>query len=45
VSIAMNNINQASAENAASMTQAEKAARDLNDLGQKLKQLVEQYKI
>jgi len=45
VGVAMNNINQAGAENAASMKQAEKAAKDLNDLGQKLKALVDQYSI
>jgi methyl-accepting chemotaxis protein len=43
--LAMNNINQAGTENAASMMQAEKAAKGLNELGQKLKHLVEQYKI
>jgi methyl-accepting chemotaxis protein len=43
--LAMNNINQAGTENAASMVQAEKAAKGLNELGQKLKLLVEQYKI
>ena len=45
ISLAMNNINQAGTENAASMMQAEKAAKGLNELGQKLKHLVEQYKI
>jgi len=45
VGVAMNNINQAGAENAASMKQAEKAAKDLNELGQKLKALVDQYSI
>ncbi|MFH0735984.1 MAG: methyl-accepting chemotaxis protein [bacterium] len=44
INLAMNNINQAGTENAASMMQAEKAAKDLNELGQKLKQLAEQYK-
>ena len=43
--IAMENINQAGKENAASMIQAEKAAKDLNLLGQKLKLLVDQYKM
>jgi methyl-accepting chemotaxis protein len=43
--LAMNNINQAGTENAASMVQAEKAAKGLNELGRKLKLLVEQYKI
>lgn len=45
IGLAMNNINQAGAENAASMIQAEKAAKGLNELGQKLKAMVEQYKI
>jgi len=45
IGLAMNNINQAGTENAASMVQAEKAAKGLNELGQKLKLLVEQYKI
>lgn len=45
IGLAMNNINQAGTENAASMMQAEKAAKGLNELGQKLKILVEQYKV
>lgn len=45
IGLAMQNINQASTENAASMSQAEKAAKELNELGQKLKLLVEQHKI
>ena len=45
VGLAMNNINQAGAENAASMMQAEKSAKDLHLLGQKLKLLVDQYKL
>jgi len=45
IGIAMNNINQAGMENAASMVQAEKAANGLNELGHKLKLLVEQYKV
>jgi methyl-accepting chemotaxis protein len=45
IGLAMNNINQAGTENAASMVQAEKAAKGLNELGQKLKLLVEQYKV
>ncbi len=45
IGLAMQNINQAGTENAASMVQAEKAAKGLNELGQKLKVLVEQYKI
>lgn len=45
VGLAMTNINQAGTENAASMIQAEKAAKELHELGQRLKMLVEQYKI
>jgi PAS domain S-box-containing protein len=45
IGLAMNNVNQAGAENAASMVQAEKAAKGLHELGQKLKLLVEQYRI
>ena len=45
IGLAMTNINQAGAENAASMLQAEKAAKDLNELGLKLKHLVDQYKL
>lgn len=45
IGLAMNNINQAGTENAASMLQAERSAKDLNDLGQKLKLLVAQYKL
>ena len=45
IGTAMENINQAGAETAASMRQAEVAAQNLHELGQKLKQLVEQYKI
>jgi methyl-accepting chemotaxis protein len=45
IGLAMNNVNQASAQNAASMLQAERAAKDMHELGQKLKQMVEQYKV
>jgi methyl-accepting chemotaxis protein len=45
VGLAMTNINQAGSENEASMMQVEKTAKDLHELGQKLKHLVEQYKI
>ena len=45
IGLAMQNINQAGTENAASMVQAEKAAKGLNELGQKLKLLVGQYKL
>jgi len=40
---AMENIKQASTQNVASAKQLETAARNLNDLGQRLKQLVESY--
>jgi len=45
IGTAMENINQAGAETAASMRQSETAARNLHELGEKLKQLVEQYKV
>lgn len=45
VVLAMGSIRQASQQNAASTKQAEAAARSLYELGQKLKQIVEQYKI
>jgi methyl-accepting chemotaxis protein len=45
IGLAMQNINQAGTENSASMVQAEKAAKGLHELGQKLKLLVEQYQI
>jgi len=41
----MENIKQASVQNVAGTKQAEAAARSLHDLGQRLKQLVEQYKV
>jgi methyl-accepting chemotaxis protein len=44
IGIAMKNINQAGAETAASMKQAETAAQNLHELGQKLKEIVEQFK-
>jgi methyl-accepting chemotaxis protein len=44
VGIAMQNISQAGAQTAASMRQAETAAQNLHELGQRLKALVEQYK-
>lgn len=43
IGVAMESINQAGAQTAASMRQAEIAAQNLHELGQKLKQLVEQY--
>jgi methyl-accepting chemotaxis protein len=45
VALAMENIKQASAQNVAGTKQAEVAAHSLHDLGQKLKLLVEQYKV
>ena len=45
VALAMQSINQASAQNVASTKQAESAAQSLHGLGQKLKQLVEQYRV
>ena len=44
IGVAMQNINQAGAETAVSMAQSEKAAKNLNDLGQKLKDMVERFK-
>jgi len=43
MAVAMENINQASAETAASTSQAESAAQDLNELGRRLRDLLEQY--
>ncbi|MCJ7523798.1 MAG: methyl-accepting chemotaxis protein [Candidatus Aminicenantes bacterium] len=45
IGTAMENVNQAGAETAASMKQAEIAAKNLHELGQKLKGLVEQFKV
>lgn len=44
VVLAMGNIKQASEENVSGMKQVEVTMQNLHDLGQKLKQLVEQYK-
>jgi PAS domain S-box-containing protein len=44
IGVAMQNINQAGTETAVSMVQSEKSAKNLNDLGQKLKELVERFK-
>jgi PAS domain S-box-containing protein len=44
IGVAMENINQAGAQTAASMQQAETAAQNLHELGQRLKELVEQSK-
>jgi methyl-accepting chemotaxis protein len=45
VALAMQNIEQASAQNVASTKQTAGAAQKLHDLGQKLKQVAEQYKV
>lgn len=45
VALAMENIKQASAQNVASTKQAETAAQGLHELGQKLKLMVERYKV
>ena len=42
---AMESIKQASTQNVASATQLETAARNLNELGQRIKQMVERYKV
>ncbi len=44
IGVAMQNINQAGTETAVSMSQSEKSAKNLNDLGQKLKELVDRFK-
>jgi methyl-accepting chemotaxis protein len=45
IGVAMQNINQAGTETAVSMVQSEKAAKNLNELGQKLKELVDRFKV
>ncbi len=45
IGMAMQNINQASLETAVSMTQAEEALTNMQELGRKLKELVEQFKM
>jgi len=45
VALAMENIKQATTQNVAGTRQAETAAHNLNELGQKLKGIVEQYKL
>jgi methyl-accepting chemotaxis protein len=45
VALAMENIRKASVQNAASTKQTEAEARNMHDLGQKLRQLVEQHKV
>ena len=45
IGVAMESINQAGAQNASSMKQMEVAAQNLHQLGQKLKDLIEQFKV
>jgi methyl-accepting chemotaxis protein len=45
VALAMENIKQASVQNVASTKQAETAAQNLHELGQKLKQVIDRYKV
>jgi methyl-accepting chemotaxis protein len=45
IGIAMQNINQAGMETAASMIQAEDSIKNLHELGQKLKEIAEQFKM
>jgi methyl-accepting chemotaxis protein len=45
IGTAMQNINQAGMETASSMTQSEESVKNLHELGQKLKELVEQFKM
>ena len=45
VAAAMESIKQASAQNVAGAKQLETAARNINELGQRLKQMVERYKV
>ena len=45
IGVAMQNINQAGTETAVSMVQYEKAAKNLHEVGQKLKDLVERFTV
>jgi methyl-accepting chemotaxis protein len=45
IGMAMQNINQAGLETSVSMTQAEEALKNLHELGQKLKEIVEQFRM
>lgn len=45
VAIAMGNIREASEQNVNNAKQMENAARDLHELGQKLKQQIDNYKL
>ncbi|PKL50643.1 MAG: methyl-accepting chemotaxis protein [Candidatus Riflebacteria bacterium HGW-Riflebacteria-2] len=44
IGVAMTNINQAGVQNASAMKQAEVAAKNLSELGQKLRKIVDQFK-
>ena len=45
VALAMNNINQATLQSLASTRQAERAARDLHELAQRLSEMVIRYQV
>jgi methyl-accepting chemotaxis protein len=45
IGMAMQNINQAGLDTSVSMTQAEEALKNLHELGQRLKELVEQFRM
>jgi methyl-accepting chemotaxis protein len=45
IALAMDNINQATVQNLASTSQAEKAAQDLSAVAQQLEGLVARYKL
>jgi len=45
ITVAMESIKQGSDQNVDSANQLETAAQNLNELGQRLRQLVEQYKV
>ena len=45
IGMAMQNINQAGTETAVSMVQSEKSAKNMHELGQKLKEMVERFKL
>jgi methyl-accepting chemotaxis protein len=45
IGVAMQNINQAGTDTAVSMVQSEKSAKSLNELGQKLKEMVAQFTV
>ncbi|MBU1108887.1 MAG: methyl-accepting chemotaxis protein [Candidatus Riflebacteria bacterium] len=45
IGVAMTNINQAGVQNASAMKQAEIAAKNLNELGQKLRKIIDQFRI